>query len=129
MSRRLSLLAVLAVVSLGTAAAAADACTTPASLSIAPQSFFFCCTHPSTATYTVTNDGGRSTGKLKVTLAGLGAENFKISKNRCRNRSLAPTAACTFDVTWLPGSDSSPTLTVASRTVSLQVQLYGTAVP
>ena len=53
---------------------------TPAITIASPDGFGFCCTHPSTHSVSVTNVGTGATGKLTVTIAGPGAENFAVHK-------------------------------------------------
>jgi hypothetical protein len=129
MRRRRTLFVLTLGLALALAATPASAKTTPTTIDLSPQFFFFCCTHPSTTTYTVTDTGAYSTGSLKVTIAGQGADNFRVTKDDCQGKPLAPQASCSFDVTWLVGSDSAPTLTVAGKNASFSAQLYGTAVP
>lgn len=94
-----------------------------------PDGFGFCCTHPSTHSVAVTNVGTGTTGKLAVTLAGQGAENFAVTNDHCTGRSLRAGRTCRFDLTWLPNVDSFPTLTVASKRVVATQDVSGVAVP
>lgn len=130
MNRHPVAVVVLVLALAGTIAVArAGAKTTPTTIEVSPQSFFFCCTHPTTATYTVTDTGTSTTGTLKVTITGQGADNFKVSKDDCQGTPLAAQASCTFNVTWLVGSDSAPTLSVTGKYASFSTQIFGTAVP
>ena len=130
MFRRLSVAVVALAVGVALGVSPASAGTkTPTTMSISGLSFF-CCTHPETQTATVTNTGGNPTGNLTVKIQGQGANNFKVSSNNgCNSVSLAPGASCTFDITWLVGPDSSPTLTVTGKNGSVSVGLFGVAVP
>ena len=131
MIRRLTVAVVALAVGVALGVSPASAGTkAPKMMSIsAVLPIFFCCTLPQTQTVTVTDIGGNPTGNLTVKIQGQGANNFKVSNNGCNSVSLVPGASCTFDITWLVGPDSFPTLTVTGKNGSVSVGLFGTAHP
>jgi len=85
------------------------------------------------ARFTITNDGGSSTGSLMVVLGGTNASSFAKVADNCNTVSLLPQASCTIDVKLQPVAPTTgavaATVTVsASPGGSVNVMLSGNVV-
>jgi hypothetical protein len=68
----------------------------------------------SPASFTVTNNGGVSTGALTATFAGTNASEFSVLSDSCQGSTLAPLALCSLSVVMDPK-------TLGAKTASLNV--------
>jgi hypothetical protein len=62
-----------------------------------------------TATFTVTNNGGLSSGALTVALSGTGAAQYTLSQNTCASMTLSAGASCTVVAQFTPQKGVSGT--------------------
>ena len=90
--------------------AAIDAALPPAQLSISPLTSDFGSVTvgmASSASFTVSNTGGITSGSISAQIMGAAASNFSIETNSCT--TLAPNATCTIAVSFAPASPGGKT--------------------
>jgi hypothetical protein len=80
----------------------------PAAIAIEPPTYDFNAVTAGTASpsvvFTVTNNGGVTTGALTASLSGTGASQFVVDGGNCNMATLAPAAKCTVSVHFLPAA-------------------------
>src|SRR5215472_2081003 len=119
----------MAMVGMG-GAVTASAAATPAALTWSPTNSLGTYDYGTlttgatkSVTFTLTNAGGKATGRLSITLSGPSA--FTITQNGCTG-SLGPNKSCTVPVVYAPqssGQSESATLTATRTATSASLTL------
>ena len=84
------------------------------------------------STFTVTNNGGTSTGPIATSLTGGSANQFVVTNDTCATQPLAASAACTVTVTFNPtsaGAKAATLVVAGSPGGSVTAALSGNAIP
>ena len=111
----------------------ASAAPTPASLAWAPTTSSGTYDYGTvvagatkSVTFTLTNTGGKATGRLRITLSGPSA--FTITQDGCNGTSLGPNKSCTDTIEYAPtnsGQRTTATLSASGKSASASLTLIG----
>ena len=114
--------------------AAADADASPAALAMNPttQDFGSVGADASVSadiTFTVTNNGGSTSGTMTTSITGTDMSDFGLGTDTCNTNTLGPTLTCTVNVHFAPQTTGSKTATlqVTDGTTTASATLTGTA--